>query len=646
MNDLLKIFLLFCIPLNGTARSLVIGQSDWTYTQYGFYQDYDNDFDGNTNMPPRPAYIITREQIIASQARDLTQLLAQVNGISVSSSGGYGSKSNVFIRGTDASQTLILIDGVRVGGVTSDSTTLNAYPIEAVDRVEVTKGSMAGLYGATAAGGVIKIFTKNGYHKYGYDRFGYQGEAKSISTTLGSNGLHKIGAVVSIPGRYNDYDGKVSPHSYLGVNYKKTQGVDHTKALDNGNDDRDGYKEKSINFGKSYYFDRGYLSLAILGTQNKIDLDNPRGIGNNLYSHTKTRNYALTFHLEDAIQKGLGLTTSIGSNMEKRIINNSTRKTYVTERETLNTELPLVINPSKPLSAPEKLSINMKIGVDFYREQIKSTQQYSTMQWNNKAVYLQLKPNFNQDNWALSANLRYDNNSAYGNYFNSALAASYSPNDTMSIMANHGTGFVAPTFDQLHQAMYGDTSLFPEKSRSSEIGFIHHEWKTINWHVFAYYTTIENAFTINPESARISNGGDAEIKGLDFSVQFALDTWRILLRADLLSAKDKQNNTKLEGRPERTLALGIDRTFLDYDLHLRLDAKHEQGRHYKYRKGMELPGSVLVDLSAAYKITPDLTLSAKVSNLLDRDNTFQLINSEERYNTEGRHAELTLRYTF
>jgi len=62
--------------------------------------------------------VLTRADIEARQVSSVQELLADLAGINIDSSGGLGQQSSVFIRGADSDHTLLLIDGVRVGSAT------------------------------------------------------------------------------------------------------------------------------------------------------------------------------------------------------------------------------------------------------------------------------------------------------------------------------------------------------------------------------------------------------------------------------------------------------------------------------------------------------------------------------------------------
>jgi vitamin B12 transporter len=85
-----------------------------------------------------------------------------IPGVNVTQQGSYGKVSNLSIRGANANQVLILVDGVRVSSPTLGQTDLSDISPEQIDRIEVIRGPQSTLYGADAIGGVVNIITRKG----------------------------------------------------------------------------------------------------------------------------------------------------------------------------------------------------------------------------------------------------------------------------------------------------------------------------------------------------------------------------------------------------------------------------------------------------------------------------------------------------
>jgi vitamin B12 transporter len=108
--------------------------------------------------------IITSDQIEAYGVRNLADALRLAPGVDVSEQGGAGSLSIVRVRGGEAGQSLVLLDGVRVGDSASTAGEFNfaTMSLTDIERIEVLRGPQSALYGSDAMGGVINIITRKG----------------------------------------------------------------------------------------------------------------------------------------------------------------------------------------------------------------------------------------------------------------------------------------------------------------------------------------------------------------------------------------------------------------------------------------------------------------------------------------------------
>ena len=105
--------------------------------------------------------IITRADIRRAQSASLGDLLQNVGGLEVRKSGGIGARETVSIRGSNANQVLVTLDGVRLNDELTGEVDLSQVPLNIVERVEVYKGGGMTAYGG-AVGGVIALFTLKG----------------------------------------------------------------------------------------------------------------------------------------------------------------------------------------------------------------------------------------------------------------------------------------------------------------------------------------------------------------------------------------------------------------------------------------------------------------------------------------------------
>ncbi|MCG8359164.1 MAG: TonB-dependent receptor plug domain-containing protein, partial [Kiloniellales bacterium] len=153
--------------------------------------------------------VITGEELERRQVRLVSDVLRDVPGLAVNRSGGPGTQTQVRIRGAEANQTLVVIDGVEVndpaGGSEFDFARLLASDIE---RIEILRGPQSALYGSDAIGGVINIVTKgasaSGIEVTGSGEYGAFGTSQvSTSARVGFDDVVRAALTVS---RY-DTDG-------------------------------------------------------------------------------------------------------------------------------------------------------------------------------------------------------------------------------------------------------------------------------------------------------------------------------------------------------------------------------------------------------------------------------------------------------
>ena len=107
--------------------------------------------------------VLNEQDIRNSGAPDVPTLLRSLPGVEVVQSGGLGSVSSIFMRGTNSDQVLVLLDGVRINSATTGTTALEHIMLDSIERIEVVRGNVSSLYGSEAIGGVIQIFTKHGH---------------------------------------------------------------------------------------------------------------------------------------------------------------------------------------------------------------------------------------------------------------------------------------------------------------------------------------------------------------------------------------------------------------------------------------------------------------------------------------------------
>ena len=189
--------------------------------------------------------VFTRTDIDRLQPTSVTDLLSRVPGVQVAPTGGRGSLPGIFIRGTKAAQSLVLVDGVRIANATSGDSGLQFLDIDQIERIEVLRGSRSAVYGSDAIGGVIQIFTR---------RSSGPGLQPRLRMAAGSNQTFQHSLGLS--------GGNDTTRFNLGASLDETAGIDSTGPSFASDGDHDAYRNKALNLSLSHTFGERFETVA------------------------------------------------------------------------------------------------------------------------------------------------------------------------------------------------------------------------------------------------------------------------------------------------------------------------------------------------------------------------------------------------
>ncbi|MFZ6033910.1 MAG: TonB-dependent receptor [Melioribacter sp.] len=208
---------------------------------------------------------------------DGNRLLSSAPGIHLRESGGLGSGFNLSMNGLSGNQIRYFIDGIPLENFGS-ALTLNNFPVNLIEKIEIYKGVVPISLGADALGGAVNIVT--GYWKTSY---------LDASYSLGSFNTHRF----SLNGQYADNTRKYFLKASIFWNYSDNDFIMKNAPvydLELGNfikniDIRrfhDSYSSMMIN-AETGLFERKYadkISLRIILAGNNKDYQHP---DNNIY---------------------------------------------------------------------------------------------------------------------------------------------------------------------------------------------------------------------------------------------------------------------------------------------------------------------------------------------------------------------------
>ncbi len=144
--------------------------------------------------------VVTRAEIEHFPGRSVADLLQWVAGADVRRRGASGTPADIGLRGTDASGTLILVDGQPMNDPQTNHNSADLdVPLDGIERIEILYSAGSAVWGADAVGGVVNIVTRGG--NLGRARAQLDGRLVHGSSSLDAGGLRlasKIGDAVAV----------------------------------------------------------------------------------------------------------------------------------------------------------------------------------------------------------------------------------------------------------------------------------------------------------------------------------------------------------------------------------------------------------------------------------------------------------------
>ena len=541
--------------------------------------------------------VLTEADIQRSQANNLQDLLQSYAGMQFTNNGGPGKTTGLFMRGTSPTHVLIMIDGIKTGSATSGATAIQNIPVSQIERIEIVRGPRSSLYGSEAIGGVIQIFTKKGSHTT---------SQANIQAGYGTYNTSQLSAGFS--------GGNTSSRYNVQASSQKTDGID---VKNDGETDSDGYKNNSINAN---------YDLNISETTN-VAINMLHAEGSNDYDGSYTNE-------SDFVQQAVGLTldtsptrnwkmlvrTGYSTDESDNFLNGAFKTRYNTKIQQTSLQNDFTIGTHNIFT----------LGVDYKKDEVASTTNYDEKSRDNTGVFMQHQ--WSGENNDLVLGVRSDDNQAFGTHTTGNIGWGYKISNKYRLTASYGTGFSAPSFNQLYYPGYGVATLKPEESETYELG-IKSKYTWGQWDIHAYRTNIDNMIG----GAPLSNVDKAEINGLELRLSGTLAGLQHQLNLSYTDPRDAMTDKILRRRSRQALRYDVDQTSGNINYGISLIAQGEQYEDEQNTK--RVSGYGLLDLRASYVISKQLSLKAKINNVFDQ--SYETIDT---YNQPGLNAFASINY--
>lgn len=540
-----------------------------------------------------PADITIVHESELSKSSTIDEALENLTDTVITQSGPPGGNSSIFLRGTDSSHTLVVIDGIVMNDPSNPNRQfdLSKLSLNNIEKIEVLKGSQGLLYGSNAIGGVIVITTKKAE----------QGHKQSAHFEIGSHQTRKID--ISAQSKL-DQTG-IS----LGADYLTSAGFSAANDRQITYADRDGIKRWGLDTQLSQQLGKNdILHIKYRHFNDNIELDKSGGdAGDDPNDRQKTKQH---FFKTEYIHQWATAESKIFLHQAKHhrkleILSDqysAMASSTISKGEILNTG----INHTQYFSE----NFTQFFTLDYQKEKDQNKHQLE-----NYSFFTYGRLDLHKS--SVTAGARLDINKIFEHHltYKTSYLHKFS---SFAARASLSTGYRSPSLNQLYDPVYGNQSLRPEKSFSREAG-LESISEEHTWQCNLFWTDIRDRLSYHPVTFINQNKGNAMIIGLENNYRWK-NNGPVSPAAALtfLSAKDKTLNQKLPRRPAFKGQIETDLKYKESDL--KLAGFYQSKRTDVDNLGLPatLPAYIRFDFNLGYRIDHHTSAFFRVKNLLNK----------------------------
>ena len=564
---------------------------------------------------------IDAEQIARAGAGSIVDLLKRQRGIEVTRNGGAGSSSNVYIRGANSNQSIVLVDGVRIGSSTTGAANWSAIPLTAIDRIEIVYGPLSSLYGADAIGGVIQIFTKKGQGApavTGFAGYGSDNTREADATVSGSTG------------------GEHSFSYAISAGKEKSDGFSTTRpGLSSYNPDDDGYDKENVSGQFGLQLAKG-VEAGALFLHSRLDAQYDSGLSAYDTRSENTIDTASVFARAQLLPSWRSLlqyseTRDKGANYTSATAAGYTRIDTKQSFITWQNDVTIGADTLQLLYEHRKEEVDTNGAAAMNRD--RNTNSFAASYNARRGAHL------------LSASARRDN-SVYGNKNTGAIGYGYQFTRALRATASYGTSFRAPTYNELYFPNYGNAGNRPEKGRNAEVGLRYDDG--VNAMSAGYYRNRLTDMLVNTNPCPFGGGytsgcaynvNRATLEGITLSAATRVMGVNLGANADLQDPQDDTTGKRLIRRAKRHANITAD--YGTGALKAGVEVELSSARFENAANTVQLGGYGLVNLYATYAFTRDWSALVRWNNVADKQ-----YDLARYYNTPGAKVFAGIRYGY
>ena len=542
--------------------------------------------------------VVDRNTIEQRQTVAIADLLATTPGVTVSRNGGLGSLTSLRIRGAEAEQTLVLIDGVRVNDPSSPGGGFDFANLLAgsVERVEVLRGPNAVPWGSQAIGGVVNVVTQQPADGFAAHA---QVEGGSFGTAYGSGGIA---------------GGNDRVNGALTAGWLTTDGI---SVYDKGKE-RDGYDQVG---------GTGRLNVAIapgIGVDlrgyyahSRVDLD---GFPPPDYAFADDGEYAKTQEMYGYAGVHADLAGGRFRNVASFTIADINRDNY--DPSVGDAPLYLYRGRSERYAYQGDYTlglVRLVAGVEHEDSRMFDGSDHFSTAVTSEYVEAIVTP---IDRLTLSAGVRNDDHRAYGSHVSFGANAALRLDTGTTLRGSYAQGFKAPTLYQLYAAYYGNPDLKPETAKSYDLGV---EQRLIGDRLVAsatwFHRDTHNQIDGDPLTYVYFNYDRARAQGVEVGLAMRpVDGFTVQGSYSFIDTENRtagaNDGNDLARRPHQSASVSADYRFA-FGLSVGGTVTMVGDSFDNPANTVRLDGYALAGVRAELPVAPNISIYGRVDNLFD-----------------------------
>ena len=536
------------------------------------------------------ARVIDAKTIEQRGAVFAADILADVPGLSVTRTGAFGGVAQVRMRGATPGKTLVLVDGAPVNDAADPNGAYDFASFELADiqRVEILSGPQSSLWGSDAIGGVIAFTTQE------VDGLRAEAEAGSFDTMRG-----RVSAGVA-----ND--------TYAFSAYASRFQSDGISAADkaDGNPEADGLRTTNLGAkGRYALSDTAKVEGAVRWNKSHADID---GFPAPTYAladtdDTQDSEQWSGFARLSAQAFGLNHQFSVSaSDIDRTSYSSGWPSAFTADRQAYRWQADGKTQDVAYAFGVERNEASAALSSGMSRD-LSITSVFGVAQYDVGPLNL-------------TGGLRYDDTDDFGSKTTGRVSAAYTLSGGFILSGAYGTGFKAPTVSQAVcdycYALLPWPELKPETADSVEIAL---GWASsdgrFDGRATLYRLNVDDQITYS--AGRYINVARTRSDGFELEGRALLGAgFDLTLAYAWTDAEDRTTGARLLRVPEHagSATLGWTGDRLSGALTVRAEGDQDDSGGFGT---VVRDGFVTANLNAAYALTDNVTLTARVENLAD-----------------------------